>query len=142
MAFLLFFEPLLERVHDLVPVAQGLDLFHLLFGQEFLGHRLQPVFGHIDRVLTVIGQDTLENPLENLIEPVEHAFILHEGRAAEVIERLGRFLDHLFVQRFEERQMLLETGGNPCLAQLVDEIEEHGAGHIADNRARPASRVR
>ena len=108
----LFLEPLLQRLHDLVPVTQRLDLFHLFFGKEFLGHRLEPVFGDIDGVLPVIAQDPLEDLLENLVEPIEQALILHERRAAEVVERLGRLLDHVAIERFDQREVFLEARGN------------------------------
>ena len=126
VALFLFLEALLERLHDLVPVAQTLDLFHLLFGEEFLGHRLQPVLGDLDRVLPVIGQYALEDLLEYLVEPVEQAFVFHEGRPAEIIERLGRLLDHVAVERLDQREVFLEACGNARRAKLVDEIEEHG----------------
>ena len=125
MAFLLFFEPLLERIHELVPRAHLLDLGHFLLGEEFLGHRLQPVLGNLHGVLAIVGHDALEDLGEDLIEPVEQAFVLHEGGAREVVERLGRLLDHILVERLEQREMLLEAGGNARCAQLVDEIQKH-----------------
>lgn len=126
MALFLFLEPLLERFHDLVPVAEGLDLLHLLRGEELLGDGFQPVFGDIDRVLAVIGHDPLEDLLEHLVETVQQAFILHEGGAREVVERLGRLLDHVLVERLQQSEVLLERGADPGGAKLVDEIEEHG----------------
>ena len=125
VAFFLFLEALLERLHDLVPVAQGLDLLHLLFGQELLGNRLQPVFGDIHGVLPVIAEDALEDFLEHLVEPVDQPFVLHEGRPAEVVEGFGRLLDHVAVERLDQREVFLEACGNARRAKLVDEIEEH-----------------
>ena len=118
----LFFEPLLQRLHDLVPIAQALDFFHLLVGEKFLGHSLEPIFGYVDRVLTVIAEDALEDPLEDLVEPVEQAFVLHEGGPGEVIERLGRLFDDIAIQRLDERQVFLEACGDARSAELVDEI--------------------
>ena len=138
MALFLLLKPLLERVHDLVPVTQRLDLLHLFFGEEFLGHGLEPVFRHLDRVLAVIGQDSLEDLLKDLIEAIEQPFVLNEGGAAEIIEGFRRFFDHLPVERLEQGQVFLETGGNARLAQLVDEIEEHDRCSIGDAIATPA----
>ena len=125
MAFLLLFQTLLERVHELVPRAHLLDLRHFLFGEVFLGDRLQPVFGDVDLFLAVVGHDALEDLGEHLIEAVQQAFVLHEGRAGEVVERLGRLLDHILIERLKQRQVLLEAGGNARRAQFVDEIEKH-----------------
>jgi hypothetical protein len=113
VAFLLFGEPLLERLHDRVPVAQFLDLGHLLGREEFLGNRFEPAFRNVDRVLAVVRNDSLEDPLEHLVETIEHALVLHEGRAAEIVERLGRFLDHLAVERLQQSEVLLEAGLDP-----------------------------
>jgi hypothetical protein len=60
-------------------------------------------------LLAVIGQHALEDLLEHLVEAVEQAFVLHEGGAREVIERLGRLLDHVLVERFEQSQVLLQA---------------------------------
>src|SRR3546814_10122825 len=49
VALLLFLEPLFQRLHDLVPVAERLDRGHFLGRQEFLGDRLQPVGGDVDK---------------------------------------------------------------------------------------------
>lgn len=126
MALFLFFEPLLQRLHDLVPIAERFDRFHFLRRQEFLGDSFQPVFGDVDRVLTVIGHDPFEHLVKHLIEPVEQAFILHEGGAGEVVERLGRLVDHVPVKRLKQGEVLFETGADAGRAKLVDEIEEHG----------------
>src|SRR3546814_7981163 len=57
VALLLFLEPLFQRLHDLVPVAERLDRGHFLGRQDFLGDRLQPVGGDVDRVLAIVGDD-------------------------------------------------------------------------------------
>ncbi len=126
MALFLFFEPLFQRLHDLVPVSEGLDRFHFLRREEFLGDGLQPVFGDVDRVLAVIGHYALEHLLEHLIEAIQQALILHEGRAGEVVEGFRRLIDHVTIKRLQQREMLLEGSADPGGPQLVDEVEEHG----------------
>ena len=128
MALLLFLEPLFQRLHDLVPVAERFDRRHFLGGQEFLGDRFQPVGGNIDRVLAVIGNDTLEDLVEHLVEAVEQAFVLHVDRAGQVIELLGAAVDHLAVERLQQHQMLFQAGGDARGAKLVEKAEKHGAG--------------
>ena len=44
---MLFLKALFERFHDLVPVAQRFDLFHLFGAEIFLGDSAQPVFGDV-----------------------------------------------------------------------------------------------
>src|SRR3546814_14908274 len=73
VALLLFLEPLFQRLHDLVPVAERFDRRHFLGGQEFLGDRLQPVGGDVDRVLAIVGAEALEDLFEHLVEAVEQA---------------------------------------------------------------------
>ena len=43
---LLLGQPLLERLHDLVPRTERLDLRHLLGRQVLLGHGFQPFLGN------------------------------------------------------------------------------------------------
>ena len=134
MAFFLLLESLLERLHDLVPTAEGLDRLHLFLGEEFFGYRLEPILGNRHLCLAIIGQHTLEDLLEHLVEPVDQALVLHEGGSGQVIERLRRLLDHVLVERLDQREVFLEAGRNPGRAKLVDEIEEHQAGSTAAER--------
>jgi hypothetical protein len=48
--------------------------------------------------------------------------------ARKVVERFGRLLDHVLFQRFQQHEVLLETGRNAGGAQFVDEVEEHLSG--------------
>nr|WP_252970141.1 hypothetical protein [Brevundimonas vancanneytii] len=47
MALLLFLEPLLQRLHQLLETAEGLDLGLFLVGQVFFGQQAQPVLGDV-----------------------------------------------------------------------------------------------
>ena len=126
MALFLLLKPLLERLHDLFPRPQCLDLFHFLVGKEFLGHRLQPVLGDLRALIALERHlQALEHLGEHLVEPVEQAFVLHQRRAREVIELLRGAVDDLAVQRLEQDQVLLEGHRNPGTAQFIHEREEH-----------------
>ena len=106
--------------------AERLDLLHLLGAEELLGDRLQPLLGHVDRLLAVVAHHALEDLGEDLVEAVEQPLVLHEGGARQVIERLRRLLDHVAVERLEQHEVLLEAGRNAGGAQFVDEVEQHG----------------
>ena len=125
MAFLLFGQPLLKRVHDLVPGTERLDRVHFLRGQEFLRDRLQPVRGQFLPLRPERRGDPAEHLGKDLVEPVEQPLVLHVHRAGEIVEILGRPLDDLGVQRLEQQQMLLQAGGDPGAAQFVEEVQEH-----------------
>src|SRR3546814_19982104 len=56
----LFLEPLLQRLHDLVPVAERLDRLHLLGRQIFFGDGLQPFLRDVDGVLAIVGEQRSE----------------------------------------------------------------------------------
>src|SRR4029079_13011638 len=66
MAPLLLGEPLLERLHDLFPGAERLDLRHLLGGQIEFGDLLQPFLGDRHGLGAVAGFDPLEDLGEDL----------------------------------------------------------------------------
>src|SRR3546814_19385507 len=76
MALLLLLEPLFQRLHDLVPRPERLARRHLLGRQIFLGDSLPPVLGNIDRVLTIVGEQPLENLFGNLVETADQAPLL------------------------------------------------------------------
>src|SRR3546814_7050244 len=115
VALLLFLEPLFQRLHDLVPVAERLDRGHFLGRQEFLGDRLQPVGGDVDRVLAIVGDDALEDLVEHMVEAVEQALVLHVDRAGQVIALFGAAVDHLAV-RSEEHTSELQSLMRPSYA--------------------------
>ena len=58
---LLFLEPLLQRLHDLFPRPERLDLLHLLRCEIKLGHLAQPFLGNRRGACAVIGLKTLED---------------------------------------------------------------------------------
>src|SRR3546814_3860307 len=82
----LFLEPLLQRLHDLVPVAERLDRLHLLGRQIFFGDGLQPFLRYVDGVLAIVGEQPLEDLVEHLVEAVEQALVLHIDGTREIIE--------------------------------------------------------
>ena len=70
MPVVLLLQPLLERLHDLVPRAEGLDRGHFLGAEEFFGDGAQPVFGNIDGALAIVGEHAFEDLGEHLVEAV------------------------------------------------------------------------
>ena len=109
VALLLLFEALFQRFHQLLEAAHGLDFGHLLGGQEFLAHLLEPFLGQVldvDRV----GQrvEAFEDVGEDAVELVDVALVFHQGGAGEVVEVLDIHLDDLLVHRLHEGQVFLQ----------------------------------
>jgi len=126
VALFLFLKPLLQRLHDLFPGPERLDLLHFLFGEELLGHRLQPILGNGGAVIALEGHlQALEHLGKDLVEPVEQAFVLHQCRAGEIIEFLRALFDDPRMERFEQDEMFLERHRYAGAAQFVHERKEH-----------------
>jgi len=83
MAFLLLFQTLFQRLHQLVEPAQRLDLGLFLVGQIFLVQQPQPVLGDVGgQVLARANRlDALEHRAEHLIEAVVVFLVLDQNRA-------------------------------------------------------------
>jgi cell division ATPase FtsA len=85
---------------------------------------LQPVEGHVEREIGLL-RDAVEVRAERLIELVEILLVLHERHAREVVELVQRRLDHAFLQRFEQRQVLLHGDRQLRGAQRVEKVDQH-----------------
>ncbi len=85
MPALLLGEPLAQRLHQLVPAAQRLDLRLLLRRQIALAERPQPFVGQFG---LRVGRrlDAVEAFAEHAVEAVEVALVLDEGRARQEVE--------------------------------------------------------
>ena len=125
VAPLLLGEPVLQRLHDLVPRAEAVDRLHLLGREIGLGDHAQPFLGNLGADLLAGRDQPLEHLGEHPVEPVELALVMNEGRAGEIIELLGLGGDDLGIERFKEQQMLLQRGWNAAAAQRFDEADEH-----------------
>src|SRR5699024_7769599 len=78
VAAVLLAQALAQRLHELVPAAQGLDAGLLLCAQFELGHALQPIVRN--RGLRILAQllDAFEVMREQLVEAIEFALILDQ----------------------------------------------------------------
>src|SRR5690606_33432260 len=117
---LLLLEALLERLHELLPAAERLDLLFLLLGQVELDLLQQPL-ERDGRLHAGHALDALPELGEGAVELVEVRLVLHQRRAGEVIELVDRRPDHLAVHRLEEREILLDRDGKPVALQLEEE---------------------
>ena len=126
MALFLLLKALLQGFHQFLEAAHGLDLVHFFLGEEFLGHLAQPFLGnvgHVDGVCHAV--EALEDVSEHLVELVDIALVLHQGRAGQVIEILDIRIDDLFVHGFHEHQVFLQRHRHFGFAQFIEEVEEH-----------------
>jgi hypothetical protein len=117
MALLLLFQPLLQRLHELVP-AHGLDLFLLFVGEIFFRQLAQPLFRDL-RLLHGIEKvlEALEGRAEHSVELVEIALVLHQRGAGEIIEILHRLIRQIGVERFHQREIFTQRDRNLRVAQ-------------------------
>ena len=83
---LLLLEPLLQRLHQLVPAAERLDLRHLLGREVPPGQLLQPVGGQflLQQVEGLL--DALEVMREGLVETVEVLLVLDQRGTRKKVE--------------------------------------------------------
>ena len=135
MALLLLFEALLQRLHQLLEAAHGLDFVHLFLAQEFLGHLAQPFLGnvgHVDGIRHAV--QALEDVAEHLVELVDIALILHQGGARQVIKVSHLHIDDLFVHRLHQHQVFLQRDRHFGFTQFIEEVEEHGASFLSGRK--------
>ncbi len=125
MATMLFLQTLLQRLHDLVPIAQRLDLLHLFGAEILLRNGAQPFLRNVGLGNAIVALQPLEDAGEDLIEAIEQRLILHEGRAGEIVELFGPPRDHIALQRIEQHQMLFYACWNARGAQFVEKGEKH-----------------
>ena len=145
VAALLFLEPLLQRLHELVP-AHGLDLLLLFLGEVFFRELLQPLLGDLGLVHGVQQAfQPLEHRTEDAVELVEVALVLHQRGAGEVIEVLHRLIGEVGVERLHQRQIFAQGHRDLRVAQRCEELQEHGVqiarrtAHVkSQQRQRPA----
>jgi len=125
----LFFQPLLEKLHQLFP-AVFLD-GGLFFGGEVLLELLdQPVQGDV-LLFGISGlQASIEFP-EGLVVAVEQCFVLDQGHARKVIEIIQRGRHQPRLQRAEQGQVFLHRDRQLAGPQMVEEINQHGDGSAA-----------
>ena len=90
-----------------------------------LGELAQPLLGQLARGHPLRAQRTAKGRGEGAIEPVDHRLVLHAGGAGEIIELLRRRIDHVTAQRVEQRQLLVQAGGDAGGAQRIEEAKEH-----------------
>ncbi len=128
MAFLLLFQPLLQRLHQLVEAAQRLDLRLLLVGQIFFGQQPQPVLGDVGGQILARADrfHALEHRPEHLIEPVIVFLVLDQNRARQVIEGLDLAPRQIAIHGLHQMEPFLHRHRNLGVAQGGEEGEEHG----------------
>ena len=127
MPALLLFQTLLQRLHQLVEPAQGLDLGLLLIGEKFLVEQLQPVLGHVQRRLLARADalDPGKHLAEHLVEPVIVFLVLDQHRPRQVVEVIDLPPGDVAVHGLHQMEPFLHGHGNLGVAQGGEEGEEH-----------------
>ncbi|CAM2160920.1 hypothetical protein PT2222_90138 [Paraburkholderia tropica] len=124
VALLLLVEQLLEAFHELVEPAHRFDLRALLGREVAFEPLLEPVLGNLERLRRLL-LDAAEIRAERLIEAVEILLVLHERHAREKVEVVERGRDHALLERFHEREVLLDGDRQLRVAQRVEEVDQH-----------------
>jgi len=73
-----------------------------------LHKRAQPILGDFRLARVAQQLEALEHVGEHLIEAVEVALVLDEGRARQVVEVLDLALGQVGLQRLDQRQVFLQ----------------------------------
>src|SRR5205085_2389296 len=126
VAALLLLQPLLERLHQLFPAAERLDLLFLLLREGQLDLLQQPLERHL-RLDAGNRLDALPELAEGAVELVVVRLVLNECGARQVIELVHRGTDDVLAHRLEQRQVLLDGDGQPVALELEEEIDQHAA---------------
>src|SRR5690606_8978883 len=87
VAALLLFQPLLQRLHQLLPAAQRLDQFLLVLAEVLLDQLAQPLLRN-HRRRGVDAGDALEVGREYQVVAVEELLVLDQAGAGEMVEVL------------------------------------------------------
>ena len=135
---LLLAQQFAQPVHQRLEPAHRLDLLHLLGRQQLLRHLAQPFLGDLPPQVTLGRLQPLEALAEHAIETVQVTLVLHQRRAAQVVEILHAVVGDIRLHRRHQRQVLGDRGRHAGLAQREDEVREHGASSLScHGRARP-----
>ncbi len=128
MPALLLFEALLQRLHQFIPAAQGLDL--RLFGvrQIPFSHFLEPVGRQLARKQREQVFGALEMRRESPVEPVVVALVLDQTSARQIVKALGARLAQTPLERLEQRQKFRDGHRHAGEAQQKKEPNEHSGG--------------
>ena len=128
MAALLLGQPLGQRLHQLLPAAERLDLTLLLLRQVLLRQLAEPFLRDLGGDgIGAVGDafQPLEDVGEDLIEAVDVSLVLNEAGARQVVEVLDAVVGDPLPHRLHQRQILLEGDRHLGLAQFVEEGREH-----------------
>ena len=128
VAALLLFEPLAQRLHQLVEAAKCRDQFLLLVGQVLFGKPPQPFFGEVgdvDRAFARQRFDTPEDMGKHLVEAVDVTLVLHQRGAREIVKSLDVELHQPGIHPLQQRQILAQRNRNARGLELEEEGDEH-----------------
>ena len=125
MPLVLFFEPLSQRLHQLVKTAERLDHVALLGGQYQLRLAIQPI---VRNVLNHVGErvlDTFEVGRKNAIETVELGFVFDEAGAGKKIKIIDAVIRQPALHRFMQCQKLGDRRIHAAVAKHVKKRDQH-----------------
>lgn len=130
MAFLLFFQALLEFFNQLVQTAEGLDLRAFFVGQRTLEFLAQPIFGNQRLQVIVEFLQTVEVGAERPVELVEMSLVLHQNRPRQVIKLVHIGEGHALFQRIDQVEQFAHRHRHLGCTHFVEQVEQHDDGLI------------
>ena len=111
VALLLLLQALFQRLHQLVPAAQGLDLRPFLGRQGTFSQFAQPVLGDVLDINLFRLFQPLEHMAEHPVELVQVLFILHQGGAGQIVEMLDAVVGQSGVHAVQQGQVFPQGYG-------------------------------
>jgi len=129
MATFLFFQPLFQRLHQLVKTTQRVNLGHFFGAEMLFRHFSQPFFGHINRVQHILHADLFQARKgrgKGAVEFVEIAFVFDHYGACQVVECVDIIGDQTRSHAFEKAQILAQADRHATVPEVFKEWQKHG----------------
>src|SRR5688572_328531 len=139
-AFLLL-QALAQRLHQLLPAAERLDLLLFLLREGELDLLQQP-FQRDLRLYARDGLDPLPELGEGAVELVEIGLVLHQRGARQVIEVVHRRADDPLVHGLEQGEVFLNRDRQLVRLELEEEVDQHRRAYCSPRRPRPGGAPR
>ena len=118
---------LAQRLHDLLPAAEFVDLGLLFVGEIERRDRPQPFVGNIGLDRLAHQVEALEDVAKHLIEAIEVPLVFDECQPRQIIEILDLAVGAPGLHGLEQRQILLHGDRQLGGTQFGEKLCQHGA---------------
>ena len=125
MTTLLFFQTLLQRLHQLIPATQRFDLCFFFFCQQAFGKLFQPFFRNVSRQHGVERFHAFEVGCKGAVKAVKVGLVFYQTYTRQMIKIIHTAVDHALLHRLAQHQVFLYGYRQAVLLQRKKEINQH-----------------